>query len=244
MPTISPTSAEHRQDMKRVLRILEDTPPIDRTLSVPREEFQARVKNVNAALQRHGHRCWRCAGLEHTRQVWSACGEALATDGERSGVGARAAATAMKLRRCLPEDQWDSWGAEEWPVTRIQNLSILCLITGLTASAVARAAPPESAGSAVMLLRQGWSIQASADVHETGAAISTPGFKVQDWYAATLPSTVLSALVEDRLYPDPYTGMNLRSIPGTTYPIFSNFSETLMPPGSPFRKSWWFRTDF
>ena len=61
MPTISPTSAEHRQDMKRVLRILEDTPPIDRTLSVPREEFQARVKNANAALQRHGHRCWRCA---------------------------------------------------------------------------------------------------------------------------------------------------------------------------------------
>ncbi len=46
------------------------------------------------------------------------------------------------------------------------------------------------------------------------------------------------------MYPDPYVGMNLRSIPGTSYPIFSDFSELLMPPGSPFLHSWWFRTDF
>lgn len=38
--------------------------------------------------------------------------------------------------------------------------------------------------------------------------------------------------------------MNLRSIPGTTYPIGSNFSNIQMPPGSPFRSSWWYRTSF
>ncbi len=127
---------------------------------------------------------------------------------------------------------------------RVRKSSILCLITCMVASAGAWATSPERAGLDEMLLRQGWAIQALTDVHETGAAISTPGFKAQDWYPATLPSTVLSALVKDRVYPDPYTGMNLRSIPGTTYPIFSNFSETLMPPGSPFRQSWWYRTDF
>ena len=95
-----------------------------------------------------------------------------------------------------------------------------------------------------MLLRQGWAIQVSSDVQETGAAISTPGFKARDWYPATLPSTVFSALVKDRVYPDPYTGMNLRSTPGMTYPIYSNFSELPMPPDSPFRHSWWYRTDF
>ena len=84
-----------------------------------------------------------------------------------------------------------------------------------------------------MLLRQGWAIQASSDVQETGAAISTPGFKARDWYPATLPSTVFSALVKDRVYPDPYTGMNLRSIPGTTYPVFSNFSEPADAAGQP-----------
>ncbi len=46
------------------------------------------------------------------------------------------------------------------------------------------------------------------------------------------------------MYPDPYTGMNLRSIPGTTYPIFEDFSNIPMPPNSPFRQPWWFRTEF
>jgi exo-1,4-beta-D-glucosaminidase len=133
---------------------------------------------------------------------------------------------------------------EKGAMIHFQNSSILFVITCLISSTIAVATPPEGASSPAMLLRQGWAIQASSNVHEGGAAVSTPGFKAQGWYPATLPSTVLNALVEDRVYPDPYTDMNLRSIPGTTYPIFSNFSNLLMPPGSPFEHSWWFRTDF
>ncbi len=118
-----------------------------------------------------------------------------------------------------------------------------CLSICLIASVPAFANTPEALGSS-MLLRQGWSIQSSTNVQETGEVISTPGFTPRDWYPATLPSTVLSALVNDQVYPDPYFGMNLRSIPGTTYPIFHDFSELMMPPGSPFLHSWWFRTDF
>ncbi len=95
-----------------------------------------------------------------------------------------------------------------------------------------------------MLLRQGWAIQSSDDAREDGAALSTPGFKTRGWYAATLPSTVLNALVRRGVYADPYSGMNLRSIAGTTYPIGTNFSNTPMPPESPFRHSWWYRTEF
>ena len=65
MKPIRPPSAEHRRDLERVLRILEDTPPIDRSLSVPREEFQARVKNVNAALARNGHQVGVVFSDEH-----------------------------------------------------------------------------------------------------------------------------------------------------------------------------------
>ncbi len=93
-------------------------------------------------------------------------------------------------------------------------------------------------------LRQGWMIQSSADVRESGAVLSTAGYRPSGWYRATLPSTVLSALVEDRVYADPYFGMNLRSIAGTEYPISMNFSNLPMPPESPFRHSWWFRTEF
>lgn len=59
-----------------------------------------------------------------------------------------------------------------------------------------------------------------------------------------MPSTVVAALVADKTYPDPFFGMNLRSIPGTTYPIGKNFAELAMPRDSPFRCSWWYRTEF
>jgi exo-1,4-beta-D-glucosaminidase len=95
-----------------------------------------------------------------------------------------------------------------------------------------------------ILLRENWAIESSANVRADGAAISVPGFQARDWYRATLPSTVLSALVQQRVYPDPYTGMNLRSISGTSYAIFSNFSNDPMPPDSPFRSPWWYRTEF
>jgi len=47
--------AAHRQDLERVLRILQNTPALDREYIAPREEFQGRVRRVNDALQRHGH---------------------------------------------------------------------------------------------------------------------------------------------------------------------------------------------
>ena len=71
-----------------------------------------------------------------------------------------------------------------------------------------------------------------------------PGYPTRGWYNATLPSTVFHALVENRVYADPYTGANLRSVAGVTYPIGFNFSNAPMPPESPFRRSWWYRTEF
>ncbi len=93
-------------------------------------------------------------------------------------------------------------------------------------------------------LRQGWAIQSSADLRESGAELSTTAYTPRGWYPATLPSTVLHALVESQVYPDPYFGMNLRSIAGTSYPVSFNFSNLQMPPDSPFRHSWWYRTSF
>jgi exo-1,4-beta-D-glucosaminidase len=114
---------------------------------------------------------------------------------------------------------------------------LICLVRGI-------AVGTEASEPHEILLRANWFIQSSANLQAEGAAISTVGFHSRDWYPATVPTTVLSALVEDKVYPDPYTGMNLRSIPGTSYPIFEDFSNIMMPPGSPFRGSWWYRTEF
>ncbi|HXX27911.1 MAG TPA: hypothetical protein VEI99_05560, partial [Terriglobales bacterium] len=48
-------SEDHRRDFGKVMRILEATPAVDREYMAPREEFQARIRRINEALQRHGH---------------------------------------------------------------------------------------------------------------------------------------------------------------------------------------------
>jgi len=103
---------------------------------------------------------------------------------------------------------------------------------------------PGLAAADSMPLRQGWMIRGSAGMTESGAVLSTASYKTDGWHSATLPSTVLNALVRDKVYPDPYAGMNLRQIPGTAYGIGQNFSNLGLPEDSPFSKSWWYRTEF
>ncbi len=95
-----------------------------------------------------------------------------------------------------------------------------------------------------LFLRKGWSIQSAAQIKEQGDAISQNKFQPKNWYPATVPSTVVGTLVEDRVYPDPLVDKNLRLIPGCSYPIGANFSNLPMPEDSPFRISWWYRTQF
>ncbi|HZO89810.1 MAG TPA: glycoside hydrolase family 2 protein [Chthonomonadaceae bacterium] len=110
-----------------------------------------------------------------------------------------------------------------------------------------KAAPSRIArigSSARIDLDKGCWIQSSVKVPEKGDVISTSQFQPHGWYSAHVPATVLSALVANKVYPDPYASMNLRSIPGTSYPIGQNFSNSPMPPDSPFAVSWWYRPQF
>jgi exo-1,4-beta-D-glucosaminidase len=102
----------------------------------------------------------------------------------------------------------------------------------------------ETGSGAKLMLKDGWAIQSSANLQEKGNVLSTGQFKPVEWYPTQVPSTVVAALVRNRIYPDPYFGMNLRTFPGTTYPIGQNFSNIAMPPDSPFRHAWWYRTEF
>ena len=101
-----------------------------------------------------------------------------------------------------------------------------------------------AASSERTYLADGWAIQSSAKVHAPGETISSPEYKPVDWYKATVPSTVVGNLIDDGGYPDPFFGMNLRSIPGMEYPVGTNFSGTPMPANSPFKASWWYRKEF
>jgi exo-1,4-beta-D-glucosaminidase len=97
---------------------------------------------------------------------------------------------------------------------------------------------------AKLTLREGWSLQTSAKVDAKGEVISTPEFVPSGWHEATVPTTVVAALVKDKTLPDPDFGMNLRGLAGVTYPIGANFSNTAMAPDSPYAVSWWYRKQF
>jgi len=76
-------------------------------------------------------------------------------------------------------------------------------------------------------LTQGWEMAAANDVPAAGAAISQPGFRSATWYNATVPGTVLTTLIDQGVYPDPYIGLNNLHIPDTLA-----------------RQPWWYRIAF
>ncbi|MGA3294546.1 MAG: sugar-binding domain-containing protein [Candidatus Acidiferrales bacterium] len=120
----------------------------------------------------------------------------------------------------------------------------LFLVLACFACAFRTLADPAALDSEKTFLREGWLLQSSCKIGATGRQISKPGFRADGWHPATVPSTVVAALVADGTFPDPYFGENLRSLPGATYPVGKNFSLLPMPQDSPFRCSWWYRTEF
>ena len=75
------------------------------------------------------------------------------------------------------------------------------------------------------VISKGW------DMIEAWKAVSKPilepSYNVQNWYNATVPGTVLTTLVDQGVYPDPYIGLNNMQI-----------------PDSLCRMNWWYRVKF
>ncbi len=116
----------------------------------------------------------------------------------------------------------------------------------LAALAALALASPVSAQSsyARAYLRDNWTLQSACKISAAGAKISLAGFPTGDWHKTSVPSTVVAALVADKTYPDPYFGDNLAKFPGMDYHQNKMFSVQPMPKDSPFRCSWWYRTEF
>jgi len=91
------------------------------------------------------------------------------------------------------------------------------------------------------MLKDDWTIQSSAELGSKakGKKLSRTGFSDDGWYPTNVPKTVLAALVENGVYPDPYYGLNLQSIPG-----YVDGRWLIMPKDSPFHPAWWYRTEF
>ena len=80
-----------------------------------------------------------------------------------------------------------------------------------------------------MVISSDWQMQDAAKVSAKGDEISQPAFQSADWYQATVPGTVLTTLVNDKVYPEPLYGENNRP---------DKIPESLC------RTDWWYRTTF
>ena len=62
-------------------------------------------------------------------------------------------------------------------------------------------------------LARNWKMEPAPEVSATAEQLSSPGAEDTKWYAATMPGTVLTTLVDRGVYPDPDWDMNNLAIP-------------------------------
>jgi hypothetical protein len=92
-------------------------------------------------------------------------------------------------------------------------------------------------------------LQSSSLIKATGEEISTTGYKSNVyWFPVSVPSTVLSGLVANGVYPDPYSGLNNMYIPDASDEFnkqydLEKFSHLPNDP-NPWKKPYWYRTTF
>ncbi|MGC1463430.1 MAG: sugar-binding domain-containing protein [Terracidiphilus sp.] len=109
---------------------------------------------------------------------------------------------------------------------RIDRLLISAMALALTVVTPVHS-NAQSALPAQVVLASGWQLQDVAKTPQPGAEVSSAGFEAAGWYAATVPGTVLTTLVNNRVYPEPLYGEN-------------NRPEVI--PESLARSSYWYRT--
>ena len=77
------------------------------------------------------------------------------------------------------------------------------------------------------LLNNGWELAEGNTVIANSQSLFSQNYNSSNWYNAVVPGTVLTSLVQQGVYPDPYIGLNNLAI-----------------PDSLCRKDWWYRIAF
>jgi len=92
-------------------------------------------------------------------------------------------------------------------------------------------------------------LQASGLINEDGGAISQPKYESSVyWFPVKVPSTVLTGLVANKIYPSPYLGLNNMLIPDASDKFNKEYNleqySFLPNQPNPWKKPYWYRTTF
>ena len=98
-----------------------------------------------------------------------------------------------------------------------------------------------------VLLRHNWAVQSAETAGLDGARLSSPGVDLTGWASTSVPATVLTALVRNGVYPNPYVELNNTRIPDAHegYTLDNDLLKYSHIPGrNPWAKPYWYRTTF
>ena len=85
----------------------------------------------------------------------------------------------------------------------------------------------------------GWQMQDVAKVSAPASTVAGPAFATPGWYKATVPGTVLTTLVDNKVYPEPLYGENMRAIPESLNKTSYWYRTTLtIPANYRGRRTW------
>jgi hypothetical protein len=110
---------------------------------------------------------------------------------------------------------------------RFQVATLICNVAGALALLTSFSVAASSTFPVPVVVSTGWQLQDAAKVAQAGPAVALSQFKPVGWYAATVPGTVLTTLVNNHVYPEPLYGENNRP---------DKIPESLA------RNSYWYRT--
>ena len=137
-----------------------------------------------------------------------------------------------------------SFGKHIWRVEAYTKTGILKSETGIF---VVNDKPLSTLPEGALLLRNNWKVNSSFLVKDNGDVLSGSKIVTNGWYSTSVPATVLTALVRNGVYPNPYVGLNNMRIPDSndeynkTYDLLK-YSH--IPNHNPWKDPYWFRTEF
>jgi beta-galactosidase/beta-glucuronidase len=125
----------------------------------------------------------------------------------------------------------------------VNNFLLIFLIAGLASCSV-----NEKNGTSRLSLSGDWQIKSSISIKEGGDIISTQKFIPEAWYPAKVPTTVLNALIQDGIYPDPWVGLNNYKIPDVSDEFNKKYDlakySYIDGKTNPWKDPYWFRKEF
>ena len=115
---------------------------------------------------------------------------------------------------------------------------ILCIL--FTVTAIISASYSQSS---TILLNENWKTRRATDVLADGTEITSANFKPEGWMNATVPGTILTTLLNNKMVPDPFFGMNNNLIPdvfetGRDYYTYWFYNEFDLPDLNEDQQVW------